>query len=217
MNSDMTITTQRNDFKRSGIVIMMIMFSFFATYITYLCIRRWYMSIMNSIANLIMSYYFLWMICSIFFSVSVNFYTPLFSIIIFYCSCFGNFYTLFCFSVFLYIFLHIQLTCFGVFPFCLCFFAYFCFMICHCVCIITSFARAKTTIISRFIFIKLRNWFFLLAFRALFCLNCLSHNLISIIKLWLGPVSGYNPFLARLILSSQTNLSTSFWRNFQWQ
>jgi len=48
-----------------------------------------------------------------------------------------------------------------------------------------------------------------------FCCN-LTHYLIPysvVIKI----ASCYNPFLARLILSSQTNLSTSFWRNFQWQ
>ena len=68
--------------------------------------------------------------------------------------------------------------------------------------------RAKT---SRPVFswIKLRSGFFGFAFVAELCYNLLRHNCLLLLNSYRsGPVSGYNPFLARLILSSQTTLST---------
>ena len=64
----------------------------------------------------------------------------------------------------------------------------------------TFFAPRVMSVFGSRFFVKISGWFNSLAFRTLFCLNCLSHSLISSIKLWLEPVSGYNPFLARSIL-----------------
>ena len=75
--------------------------------------------------------------------------------------------------------------------------------------------RTKTSR-SIFSWIKLGNVFFGFALIAELCYDCLSHNLISIIKLCLG-LRQVHPCLCLSILSSQANLSTSFWRNFQWQ
>ena len=70
----------------------------------------------------------------------------------------------------------------------------------YAIFVFTFFTRTTKTIFARFLFVKFSKWKNLLAFRALFCLNCISHSLISNIKFWSGPVSGYNPFLARLII-----------------
>ena len=64
----------------------------------------------------------------------------------------------------------------------------------------TCFALSIVSNFTIFSFMKFVERFNLLALRTSFCLNCLSHSLISSIKLWLEPVSGYNPFLARSIL-----------------
>ena len=71
----------------------------------------------------------------------------------------------------------------------------------------TFFTPSSIAVFSVRLFIKFRNRFNLLAFRTLLCLNCLSHSLISDIKLWSEPVSGYNPFLARFILTHRGSMS----------
>ena len=74
--------------------------------------------------------------------------------------------------------------------------------------------RICFSVFTCFSCIKLSEWFNLLAFTTGFCLNCLSHNLISIIKLWLGPIVSTNLQSVRFILTNPFPLSR---RNFQWQ
>ena len=101
------------------------------------------------------------------------------------------------------------------FVFCLNCFAFWTFLICARTKRMAHFTLTVIAILFRAIFEKLSCWFNLLAFRTSFCLNCLSHNLISIIKLWLEPSREATNFsLARLIIINPLLLSR---RKFQWQ
>ena len=72
----------------------------------------------------------------------------------------------------------------------------------------TYFALWSKAILSRTVFEKFRQWFWQLAFATGLCYNCFRHLLFLNKSNCLGPVLGYNPFLARPILAYQGGMST---------
>ena len=93
---------------------------------------------------------------------------------------------------------------------------FLCMLVLFIIFVKTSFAPTKSTVIRRFISMKLRNVFDFLAFTTGFGYDGFRHFFFLTKKLCLG-LRQVHPCLCLSILSSQANLSTSFWRNFQWQ
>jgi hypothetical protein len=56
-------------------------------------------------------------------------------------------------------------------------------------------------------FVKLRQWFDLLAFRATLCLNCVRHNRFLVKRLCSEPLAGTYPQMARFIVADRATLS----------
>lgn len=206
MYSEMAILTQRNDIKPmfGSIAWMVVMFCLFSA-LTSLGFDIWQFSYKYSTAYfqsgfILVSLLICFTFCYIFWCFIASFCITSLK--------FSN-----CFSVFFNITFFSCSSFFAIIIFSCSFSMFLCFVL-----FLATFLTPRTkTSRSIFSWIKLRNVFFGFALIAELCYDCLSHfNFLNKLY-WLEPVSGYNPFLARLIISSQTNLSTSFWRNFQWQ
>ena len=203
MYSEMAILTQRNDIKPmfGSIAWMVVMFCLFSA-LTSLGFDIWQFSYKYSTTYfqsgfILVSLLICFTFCYIFWCFIASFCITSLK--------FSN-----CFSVFFNITFFSCSSFFAIIIFFLTFSAF----IRNIVFMATFLTPRTKTSRSIFSWIKIRNWSFLLAFRAGFCLNCLSHSLISSIKLWLGPIVSTHLQSVRLILLNPFSLSR---RNFQWQ
>ena len=175
MNIIVTFTTQRDYFQPMFWFvpfIVVIMFGLLATHIAFSCFNIRQFTINYCLINFSFCGKSFWIFIPMFF-----------------CVIFAIYLSFYCIQIFLYGFFMTISALFRMIVFIKFSFSLFTAQVFNTIFSTTSFTMAVISRFSILSCVKFRNQFNLLAFRTLFCLNCLSHSLISNIKSWLGPIA----------------------------